>query len=68
MHHVDLVMVKHHIEECGKGVSRPAHKASANNRTSVTILSKEAWDAGQTVVFPHSLKLEASAEQTFYRA
>ena len=34
----------------------------------MTILSKEAWDAGQTVVFPHSLKQEASAEQTFSRA
>ena len=24
----------------------------------------EAWDAGQAIVFPHSLKLEASAGQT----
>ena len=41
---------------------------SAKNRTSVTFLSKEAWDVGQVVVLPHSLKLEVSAEQTFSKA
>ena len=56
------------MKKAEKGGTRPAHKALAKNQTSVTTLSKEAWDAGQTVVFPHSLKLEASAEQTFSRA
>ena len=46
----------------------PAHRVSAKNRTSVMNLSKEAWDTGQTVILPHSLKLDASMEQTFSKA
>ena len=34
----------------------------------MTILSKEAWDTGQAVILPHSLKLEARAEQTLSKA
>ena len=56
------------MKKAEKGGTRPAHRASAKNRTSVTILSKEAWDAGQAVVFPHSLKLEARAERTLSKA
>ena len=61
---MDLVVGKHHIEESREGGTRPAHKALAKNRTSVTTLSKEAWDAGQAVVLPHSLKIVARAELT----
>ena len=34
----------------------------------MTILSREAWDAGQTVVLPHSLKIVARAERTLFKA
>ena len=56
------------MKKAEKGGTRPAHRVSAKNRTSVTILSKEAWDAGQAVVLPHSLKLEAMAERTLPKA
>ena len=51
-----------------RGGTRPAHRALAKNRTSVMTLSKEAWDTGQTVVLPHSLKMEARAERTLCKA
>ena len=56
------------MKKAEKGGTRPAHRASAKNRTSVTILSREAWDAGQTVVLPHSLKIVARGEQTLSKA
>ena len=56
------------MKKAEKGGTRPAHRASAKNRTSVTILSREAWDAGQTVVLPHSLKIVARAERTLFKA
>ena len=34
----------------------------------MTILSTEAWDAGQTEVLPQSLKIVASAERTLSKA
>ena len=34
----------------------------------MTILSREAWDTGQTVVLPHSLKIMARAERTLFKA
>ena len=61
MHHMDLIMGEHRIEESGERGTRPAHRASTKNRTSVTVLSMEAWDAGHTIVFLHSLKLDPSA-------
>ena len=51
-----------------KGGIKPAHRASRRMWTSVTVLSMEARDASQATVFPHSLKLEASAGQTLPRA
>ena len=42
MHRMDLVVGKHALKKAEKGGTRPAHRASAKNRTSVTILSKEA--------------------------
>ena len=68
MHHMDLIMRKPALKKAEKGGTRPAHRASMENRTSVTILSMEAWDAGQTIVLPHSLKLEASAGRIFSKA
>ena len=56
------------MKKAEKGGIRPAHRASAKNWTSVTILLKEAWDAGQAVVLLHSLKLEARVEQTLTKA
>ena len=56
------------MKKAEKGGTRPAHRASAKNQTSVTILSREAWDAGQTVVLPHSLKIVARAEWTLFKA
>ena len=61
-------MGEHRIKEGRKGGTRPAHRASAKSWTSVMILSREAWDAGQTVVLPHSLKIVARAEQTLFKA
>ena len=68
MHHMDLVMGKHSVEEIREGGTSPAHKASAKYRTSVTTLSMEKWDAGQAVVLPHSLKMVARAELTLPKA
>ena len=68
VHHVDLIMGEHRVEESRKGGTRPAHRASAKNWTSVATLSMEAWDAGQTVVLPHSLKIVARAELTLFKA
>ena len=34
----------------------------------MTILSREAWDAGQAVVLPHLLKIVARAERTLSNA
>ena len=56
------------MKKVEKGGTRPAHRASAKNQTSVTILSREAWDAGQIVVLPHSLKMVARAERTLFKA
>ena len=56
------------MNKAEKGGIRPAHKASLKNRTSVTVLARKAWDAGQTVVRPHSLKIEARAEWTLSKA
>ena len=56
------------MKKAEKGGTRPAHKASAKNRTSVTVLARKAQDAGQTVVRPHSLKMEARAEWTLSKA
>ena len=53
MHHVDLLVGEHDIEEIGKGGTRPAHRVSTKYGTSVTILPMEKWDAGQAVVLPH---------------
>ena len=52
------------MKKSEKGGTRPAHRVSAKNGTSVTILSMEKWDAGQAVVLPHSLKIVARAELT----
>ena len=56
------------MKKAEKGGTRPARRASAKNRTSVTILSKEAWDTGQAVVLLHSLNMEARAERTLAKA
>ena len=56
------------MKKAEKGGTRPAHRASAKNRTSVMILSRKAWDAGETVVLPHSLKIVARAERTLFKA
>ena len=68
MQHVNLVMGKHCIEEGRERGIRLAHKVSTKNRTSVTVLSMEAWNTGQAIISPHSLKLEESAWQTLPRA
>ena len=34
----------------------------------MTILSREAWDVGQAVVLPHSLKIVARVERTLSKA
>src|SRR3989337_1629410 len=51
-----------------KGGTRPAHRASTKNWTSVAVLSMEARDAGQATIPPHSLKLVASAGRTLSMA
>ena len=56
------------MKKAEKGGTRPAHKASAKILTSMMTLSIEAWDAGQAVVRPHSLKMVARAERTLRRA
>ena len=56
------------MKKVEKGGTRPAHRASSKNRTSVMILSREAWDAGQTMVLPHSLKIMARVEWTLFKA
>ena len=56
------------MKRAEKGGTGLAHKVSTKNRTSVTVLSMEAWDIGQAIVFPHSLNLEASTGQTLPRA
>ena len=55
------------MKKAEKGGTRPAHRASAKNQTSVTTLSKEAWDAGQTVVRPHSLEMVARVKAQLRR-
>ena len=65
---MDLIMGEHCIEESRERGTRPAHKVSTKNQTSVTTLSKEAWDASQIVVRPHSLKMLARAERTLRKA
>ena len=64
MHHMDLVMGKHIVEEIGEGGTNPAHRASVKYRTSMGILSTEKREAGQAIVLPHSLKMVARAELT----
>ena len=48
MQHMDLVMRMHDIEEGGErgGGTRPAHRASTKNGTSMAVLSMEARDVG----------------------
>ena len=68
MQHVDLVMLKHRIEEGREGGIKPAQRASMKIGTSVAARAMRARDAGQATVSPHSLKLEASMGRTLSMA
>ena len=56
------------LKKAEKGGTRPAHRASMKNCTSMAVLSTEARDAGQATVPSHLLQLVASAGRTLSMA
>ena len=68
MQHLDLIMLKHSIEEGGEGRNQASQRASMKIGTSVAARAMRVRDAGQATVSSHSLKLVASMGHTLSMA